>query len=139
MIRLIFSSRNCLVHNLPQSLQIYRRGHKRFLFRYGCFATVVIWLLKFLRASSEFAPPISILFGMRIFHLLLTGLIFYIPYVLSFRVMFGGGVARNITDADTTLDSIPSISVMVFHMALLDDYPYEVGELYQNKINIAIV
>ena len=103
-----------------------------FLFRYGCFATIAIWvlLLKFLRASSGFAPLLSILIRIRIFHFLLIGLIFYIPYVLSFWVMFGGGVAHNITDADTTmLDSIPSISVMVFRMALLDDYPYEVGEL----------
>ena len=39
-------------------------------------------------------------------------------------------MAHNITGADTTmLDSIPFISMMVFRMALIDDYPYEVGEL----------
>jgi len=90
----------------------------------------MVWvlLMKFLRASSSLAPVLSILYRTRMFNLLFIAIIFYIPYVLSFWVTFGGIKSKNVTDEESgpLLNSIWGVSAMVFRMALIDSYPFEV-------------
>ena len=72
--------------------------------------------------------------GGDIFRYFLLATIIYIPYVISFWVVFGGPQSANNTAiADSTkrdLSTFYHVAVMAFRITLIDSYPYDVSGTY---------
>ncbi len=99
----------------------------------------MLWMqtVKFLRASASLGPIVSIIISVSadILFFLIIASIFYIPFVLSFWVMFGGQQSSTITGDDrVALQKFYDVSMMVFRLALIDDYPFFVSKT-RGKLN----
>ncbi len=92
---------------------------------------ILIWirLFKIARAFRSLGPLVAIvnhLIGdiIRFFALYAT---FFIPYIISFWVLFGGKQSENLMPSEREdLTSFYRVAIMIFRMSLIDDYPYSV-------------
>lgn len=95
---------------------------------------VLIWvrLFKYARGFRSLGPLIAIvnqLIG-DILRYFILYIVFFIPYVISVWVLFGGSQSDNLDlEVDTqNLTVFYRVAVMMFRMSLIDDYPYDVSE-----------
>ena len=101
-------------------------------FRIACITTILLWfrLFKYLRAFKHLGSLIAVITAIRgdIFRYFFLSTIIFIPYVISFWVMFGGKQSDSLTgSAKKDLSNIFHVAVMTFRMTLIDSYPYDVS------------
>ena len=103
-----------------------------FLLRVSCVVLILIWvrLFKYARGFRSLGPLVAIvnqLIGdiLRYFTLYCA---FFVPYVLSVWVLFGGQQSANLPDNDKEdLTAFYRVVTMMFRMGLIDEYPYSVS------------
>ena len=106
----------------------------------AAFATILLWirLIRYLRAIPSMGSLIAVIVEIKgdIFRYFLLATIIFIPYVLSFWIIFGGPVSANNTAiAGSTRRDLSTpyhVAVMGFRITLIDSYPYDVSATYCN-------
>ena len=109
--------------------------------RVACCNTVLLWvqLLKYLRALKFLGPLIAVYAGIieDILRYFLLGMVFLVPYVICFWVMFGGPQSASLTgSAKKDLSTVLHVAVMTFRMTLVDSYPYDVSPYHAPLIHV---
>ena len=95
---------------------------------------IFIWvrLFKYARGFRSLGPLIAIVYqliGDILRYFILYG-IFFIPYVISIWVLFGGQQSAHLSDEDRQdLTVFYRVVSMMFRMGLIDDYPYDVRQI----------
>ena len=104
--------------------------------RVSCIALVLIWvrLLKYGRAFKIIGPLIVIISHLigDICKYFAIKLVFYIPFVICFWLLFGGPQAEGQEDAED-LTQFYRVMMVLFRMTLVDDYPYSVSPRASNR------
>lgn len=98
--------------------------------RFSCAAVLLIWvrLLKLVRAMRALGPLVAIIGELiaDILRYFVLYALFFIPYLISAWVLFGGDQSVGVSDnEDFTV--FYRVAVVIFRMSLIDSFPYEVS------------